>query len=118
MSFLTMQPSLKKIISPTPARSKSNITPATQSSDTRSRNSTDKTTEALHYLLKLSLLGQKMVEIGASQAAKSESSAGSRLSYPANTINVICKCWTLGSTIPAQLPFLTEKIASSKRDLI
>ena len=57
-----------------------------------------------------------MVEIGASQSPQSESSPESKLSYPANTIN-IWKCWTLGSTILGRLPFLPEKIASSKRDL-
>ena len=57
-----------------------------------------------------------MVEIGASQAPQSESSLKSKLSYPANTIN-IWKFWTLGSTILARLPFLLGEIASSKRDL-
>ena len=77
-------------------------------------SSTDKAAEALHYLVKLSLLGQKMMEIGESQAPQSEFSPESKLSYPANTINT-WKC--LGSTILARLPFLPEKIASSKRDL-
>ena len=99
MSFHTTQPSLKKI-TPTPARSKSNIMPATQPTDTRQRKNTDKAAEALHYLVKLSFLGQKMVEIGASPASQSESSPESRLSYPANTINTR-KCSTLGSTILA-----------------
>jgi len=115
MSFRTTQPSLKNI-SPTPARSKSNIMPATQPTNARQRKNTDKAAEALHYLVKLSLLGQKMVEIGASQAPQSESSPESKLRYPANTINT-WKCSTLGSTILARLPFLPEKIASSKRDL-
>ena len=91
--------------------------PGTQPTDTRQRKHTDKAAETLHYLVKLSLLGQKMVEIGASQAPQSESSPVSKLSYPANTI-YIWKCWTLGSTILARLPFLPEKIASSKRELI
>jgi len=89
---------------------------ATQPTDMRQRNNTDKATEALHYLVNFSLLGQKMVEIGASQVPQSESSPDSKLSYPTNTIN-IWKCWTLDSTILAQLPFLPEKIANSKRDL-
>jgi len=118
MSFRTTQPSLKKKISPTPARSKSNIMPATQPTDARQRKNTDKAAEALHYLVKLSLLGQRVVEIGASQAPQSESSPESKLSYPANTINTWnLKCSTLRSTILARLLFLPEKIASSKRDL-
>ena len=76
----------KKITFPTRARSKSNIMPATQPTDTRQRRNTDKGEEALHYLVKLSLLGQQMVEIGASQAPQSESSPESKLSYPANII--------------------------------
>jgi len=51
-----------KKISPTLARSKSNIMPATQPTDTRQRKNTDKAAEALHYLVKLSLLGQRVVE--------------------------------------------------------
>ena len=86
MSFRTTQTIAKKIIFPTPLRSKSNIMPATQPTDTRQRKNTDKAAEALHYLVKLSLLGQKMVEIGASQAPQSESSPKSKLSYPANII--------------------------------
>jgi len=78
----------KKIISPTPVRSKSNIVPATQPTETRQRKNTDKVVEALHYLVKLCLLAQKMVEIGASQAPQSESSHESRLSYPENAINL------------------------------
>jgi len=76
----------KKIIFPTPARSKSNIMPATQPTDTRQRKNTDKAAQALHCLVKLSLLGQKMVEIGASQAPQSESSPESKLSYLANIL--------------------------------
>ena len=49
----------KKKISPAPARSKSNIMPATQPTNTHQRKNTNKATEALHYLVKLSLLGQK-----------------------------------------------------------
>jgi len=59
---------------------------ATQPPDTRQRKNTDKAAEALHYLVKLSLLGQKMVEISASQSPQSESSPKSKLSYPANII--------------------------------
>jgi len=55
--------------------------------------------------------------LGASQAPQCESSPESKLSYPANPINT-WKCSTLDSTILARLPFLPEKIASSKRDLI
>jgi len=106
----------KRKISPTPAWSKSNLMPATQPTDMRQRKNTDKATEALHCLVKLSLLGQKMVEIGASQVPQSESSPDSKLSYLTNTIN-IWKCRTLGSTILVQPPFLPEKIANSKRDL-
>jgi len=87
MSFRSTQQALKNI-PPTPARSKFNIMPATQPTDIRQRNNTDKVAEALHYLVKLSLLGQKVVGIGASQAPQSESSPESRLSYPANTINI------------------------------
>jgi len=85
---------------PNTRKAKSNIMPETQPTYTRQRKNTDKAAEALHYLVKLSLLGQKVVEIGASQSPQSESSPESKLSYPANTIN-ICKCWTLGSTILA-----------------
>jgi len=85
--------------------------PATQPTDARQRRNTDKAAEALHYLVKPSLLGQKMVEI-----PQGESSPESKLSYPANTINT-WKCSTLGSTILARLPFLPEKTTSSKRDL-
>ena len=60
--------------------------PATQPTDTRQRKNTDKAAEALHYLVKLSLLGQKIVEIGASQAPQSESFLESKLSYPENII--------------------------------
>ena len=79
MSFHTTQPSLKIIIFPTPAISKFNIMPETQPTDTRQGKNTDKAAEAFHYLVKLSLLGQKMVEIGASQAPQSESSPESKL---------------------------------------
>jgi len=78
----------KKKITPTTARSKSNIMPATQPTDTRQRKNTDKAAEALHYLVKLSLLGQKMVGIGASLAPQSKSAPESKLSYPENTINL------------------------------
>jgi len=108
MSFRTTQPSLKTI-SPTPSRSKYNIMPATQPTDTHQRNNTDKAAEALHYLVKLSLLGQWMVEIGASQAPQSESSSESKLGYPANTINILLKCWTLGSTIHSPTPIFARK---------
>ena len=107
----------KKTISLTPARPKFNIMPATQPTDTRQRKNTDKAAEALHYLVKLSLLGQKMAEIGASQAPQSESSPESRLSYPANTINLD---GSAGPRAPQSYPdshFLPEKIASSKREL-
>ena len=59
MSFRTTQASLKKKISPTPPRSKSNLIPSTQGTDTRQRKNTHKAAEALHYLVKLSFLGKK-----------------------------------------------------------
>ena len=62
--------------------------PATQPTDTRQGMNTDKAAEALHYFVKLNLLGQKMVGIGASQEPQSESPPESRLSYPTNTINL------------------------------
>ena len=91
--------------------------PATQPTDTRQRRNTDKTAEVLHFLVKLSLLGQKMVEVGASQAPQSESSPESKLLSKYHQL--IWKGWTMGSTVLPRLPFLPEKIVSStsKRDL-
>jgi len=66
------------MVSPAPAGSGSNIMPATQPTDTCRRKNTDKAAEAF-YLVKLSLLGQKIEEIGESQAPQSESSPGSKL---------------------------------------
>jgi len=53
MSFRSTQPSLKNNnkMTPTGARPKSSIMPAIQHSSTFQRKSTDKTTEALYYLI-------------------------------------------------------------------
>ena len=52
---------------------------ATQPTDTHQRKNTELAAEALHYFVKLSFLGQKMVEIRTSQAPQSESSPKSKL---------------------------------------
>jgi len=81
--------------------------PATQHTGTCQRKNTDKAAEALHYLVKLSLLGQKMVEIGASQAPQSESSPERKLSYPANIINM--EALDLGLHNPSPTPIFARK---------